>query len=208
MKIMRLFYEDKAARLHVREIARRVGLHGPSTHRYLSRLEEDGALASERDGNLKKYYVRKGANAYFLFEAFDLERYGRLPSIRRKAIRTYLDGLPEQPVFAVLFGSTAKETYKDGSDIDILLVTNRKIDTTGAEKEADALTGMIVSTFQMVYKEFLTELKMRDDEVVQSAIASGYPLMSHIRYYEALHHGRARSQQATGQSYIGGGDVA
>lgn len=208
MKIVRLFYEDKTTQLHVREIARRTGLHGPSVHRHLGSLEKDGILASEKDGNLKKYAVRNCAETYFLFEAFDLERFGRLPSIRRKAIRTYLGSLPEQPVFAVLFGSTAKGTYKDDSDIDILLVTNRAIDAKGAEKEADALAGIKVSTFQMVYGEFLAELKMRDDEVVQSAIASGYPLKDRIRYYEVLHHERVRAQQAAGRPSSGEGEDA
>ena len=57
----------------------------------------------------------------------------------------------------MLFGSTAKETYKEDSDIDILLVGNKKIQTKEAEKEVDALTAIRISTFQMTYKEFITE---------------------------------------------------
>ena len=102
------------------------------------------------------------------------------------AIKTYLDNLPENPVFAVLFGSTAKGTYKEDSDIDILIITNNKISAKKAQKEADALTAMKISTFQITYKDFLIDLKMKDDKVVQSAIISGYPLINHIQYYEVL----------------------
>ena len=127
---------------------------------------------------------------YFIFEAFDLERLEKLPSIRRNAIKTYLDNLPEKPVFAVLFGSTAKGTFKKDSDIDILIITNKKISAEKAEKETDALTAMKISTFQMTYKDFLTELKMKEDKVVQSAIKSGYPMINHIQYYEVLYNER------------------
>ena len=181
-KIMQLFYKDKTARLHLREIARQTKLHEPSVSRFLSNLEKEHILKSEKDGNLKKYSVKKGLRAYFMFE--------KLPSIRRNAIKTYLDNLPEKPAFAVLFGSTTKGTYKEDSDIDILIITNKKISAEKAEKETDALTAMKISTFQTTYEDFLTELKMKEDKVVQSAINSGYPLINHIQYYEVLYNER------------------
>ena len=185
-KIMQLFYRDRAVKLHLREIARQTELFEPSAYRFLNSLEKDRILKSEKDGNLKKYSVKQGIRAYFLFEAFDLERFEKLPSIRRNAIKTYWDSLPKKPVFAMLFGSTAKGTYKEDSDVDILLVTNNKINGEQAEKEVDALTGMKVNTFQISYKDFLTDLKMKEDKVVQSAIISGYPLINHIQYYGVL----------------------
>jgi len=189
-KVMQLFYKDKAVKLHLREIARQTELFEPSAYRFLNSLEKDQILRSEKDGNLKKYSIRKGLRAYFLFEAFDLENFEKLPSIRRNAIKTYLDNLPEKPMFAILFGSTAKGTYREDSDIDILLIANRKINPEQAEKEVNALTAMKMSTFQITYKDFLTDLKVKEDKVVQSAINSGYPLINHIQYYEALYNER------------------
>jgi len=69
-------------------------------------------------------------------------------------------------------------------------VTNNKISTKHAEKETDALTTMKISSFQIRYKDFLTELKMKEDKVVQSAINTGYPLINHIQHYEALYNER------------------
>ncbi len=189
-KIMQLFYKDKAAKLHLREIARQTKLFVPSVSRFLNSLEKDQILKSEKDGNLKKYSIKKTTRTYFLFEAFDLERFEKLPSIRRNAIKTYLENLPENPVFAILFGSTAKGTYKEDSDIDILLVTNSRISAEKAEKETNALTAMKASTFQITYKDFLIDQKMKEDKVVQSAINSGYPLMNHLQYYEVLYNER------------------
>ncbi len=189
-KIMQLFYKDKIVKLHLREIARQTKLYGPSVTRFLNCLEKDQVLNSEKDGNLKKYSIRKTSRTYFLFEAFDLERFEKLPNIRKNAIKSYFKNLPEKPVFAILFGSTAKGTYTDDSDIDILLVTNTKLHTEKAEKEANAITAMKISTFQIKYENFLIDLKMKEDKVVQSAINSGYPLINHIQYYEVLYDER------------------
>jgi len=183
-KIMQLFYKDKTRKLHLREIARQTKLHEPSVTRFLNALEKEQILKSEKDGNLKKYFVKQSKRAYLVFELFDLERFEKLSSIRKNSVKIYLDNLPEKPVFAILFGSTAKGTYKEDSDIDILIITNNKISAKEAEKEADAITAIKISTFQMNYKEFLIDLKMKEDKVVQSAIQSGYPLINHIQYYE------------------------
>jgi len=125
-----------------------------------------------------------------ILEIFDIERFEKLPGIRKRAIQEYLNKLPEKPVFAVLFGSTAKGTYTESSDIDILLVTNNAVSARDAEKEADVLTAIKISTFQMKYAEFLIELKMKEDQVVQSALQSGYPLINHIQYYGVLYNER------------------
>lgn len=189
-KIMHLFYKDRSAKLHLREIARQTKLHEPSVTRFLHALEKEQMLKSKKDGNLKKYSVKQSKRSYLIFASFDIERFEKLPSIRKNAIKMYIDNLPEKPVFAVLFGSTAKGTYKEDSDIDILIITNDKVSTKEAEKETDALTAMKISTFQIVYKDFVRDLKMKEDKVVQSAIQSGYPLLNHIQYYEVLYNER------------------
>jgi len=185
-KIMRLFYNNKTAKLHLREIARRSKLHEPSTTKFLSSLEQDKILKSEKDGNLKKFSIRKNNVSYFIFEMFDIEKLDKLPDIRRKSIHCYLEALPEKPIFAILFGSTAKETYNESSDVDILIVANKKIDVKMAEKEADALAGIKISSFQIDYRHFLKELRLKEDKVVQSAVNTGYPIINNVAYYEVM----------------------
>ena len=189
-KILQLFYANKSFKLHFREIARKTKLHEPSATRFLQKIEEEGLLKSQKDGNLKKFFIKKNKRTYLIFALFDIERFERLPDLRKKAIHYYFDKLREKPVFVILFGSTAKETYTKDSDIDILIVTNRHIETKEAEKETDALTSMRISTFQIEYGEFLRELKLRQDPLVQSALNSGYPLINHIFYYEVIHNER------------------
>ena len=182
-KIMNIFYKDKHINIHVRELSRRTGLEGPSITQPLKKLEKN-ILRAQKDGNLKKYSIQKTTQTSLLFQAFDIETINTLPRQRKQAIKHYLKTLEEQPIYAILFGSTAKGTYKQQSDIDILLVTNKKTNPKSAEEEVDALTGMKMSTFQITYKAFLKELKLQEDPVIQSAIKTGIPLTNHIKYYE------------------------
>ncbi len=122
---------------------------------------------------------------------FDVEKLEKLPQIRKQAVETYIKNLPKQPIFVILFGSTAKENYTKESDMDILLIANRKIDPKNAEKEADTLHAIKISTFQITYEAFIKELKLKEDKVIQSAIRTGYPIINQVRYYEVLDYERA-----------------
>ena len=188
-RVLRLFY-GAPEELHLREIARKTGLYGQSITRYLNQLEKDNILNSRKDANLRKYSLRKNKKVFSILAFFDVERFEKLPFARKNALKHYFSKLEQKPVFAILFGSTAKETFKDNSDIDLLLVTNRKLSTKEAEKEASALTAMKVSTFQITYAHFIQEIKLKSDPVVQSAIFSGYPIYNHIAYYEELNYER------------------
>lgn len=188
-KIMELFYKNKISRFHLREIARKTNMHEPSVTRFLNSLEKEGILKSEKDGNLKKYFIRRSSATYVLFTHFDIARLNSLPSIRRNAIKYYLDTLSEKPVIALVFGSTAKGIYREDSDIDVLIITNQKTEAKEAEKHAESLTGLRISTFQIKFVDFVRELKLKEDHVIQSAITSGYPITNHIYYYEMVYNG-------------------
>lgn len=185
-KILQLFYRNKKAQIHLREIARQTEMYEPSVTRCLACLEKEGILKSVSEGNMKKYSLQRNKKTYLFLTLFDIEKQEKLSKRRKEAIQIYFRKLSEKPVFAVLFGSTAKETYRDVSDIDVLIVTNKKTQTKEAEKEADALTAIKVSTFQLTYDEFLKEIKLKQDNVIQSAIYTGYPLLNHIAYYEVF----------------------
>jgi len=188
-KILSLFYKDKSVRLHLREIARRAGLNENSVTRFLKELEDSKILKSEKEGNLKKYFVVKSAKVYTIFQIMDLEKFEKLLSLRKRSIDYFLFKLSEQPVIVLLFGSTARETSSKDSDIDLLLIVNKKIETKEAEKYSESQTGIRISTFQITYEVFLKELKLKEDHVIQSALDTGYPIMNHLKFYQTINNG-------------------
>lgn len=182
-KIMKLFYIDKHAKIHLRDIARKTKFNENSVSRFLCQLEKDQILKSERDGNLKKYFIKRNFLTFSIFLLFDIKRFNRLPGVRKNTIHCFLKELEMQPVIVLLFGSTAKENFIRDSDIDLLLIMNNKIKTRNAEDYAESQTGLKVNCLQITYNDFIKEIKTKEDKVVQSAINSGYPLTNHLKYY-------------------------
>ncbi len=187
-KILTLFYQDKSAKIHLRDIARKTKLNENSAFRFLKELEKSRLLLSKKDGNLKKYELQKNEKVYSVLTYFDVLKLNKLPNLRKKAVFYFLDTLKEKPVIAFVFGSTAKNTYKEQSDIDILLIVNKKIDTKKSEDYTDAQTGIRVSCFQITIQEFIDELKLKRDHVIQAAINTGYPITNHIEYYRMIYN--------------------
>src|SRR3989344_5108775 len=162
-KILHIFYEHKDRRIYLLELARLTNLYGQSVTRYLNQLEEGNILKFEREGNLKKYSIRKNNETYSIFAYFDIENYDSLPQIKKTAIELFLDELEEQPIIAFLFGSTAKKSFKKDSDIDLFLITNKKINTEKAIYHVDAQTAQRISAFQITLRDFKKELKIKED---------------------------------------------
>ncbi len=189
-KILQVFHRRRNEKIHLRKLARETNMQGQGISRYLQELEKNKFLKSEKTGNLKQYSLQQNQQVYATLALFDIEKTQKLPLLRRNAITTYLNNLPQPPILALVFGSTAKETYKEESDIDILIITHEKLDTKKAEKEADALSSMKISTFQITFEEFKKELKLKEDKVIQSAITTGYPVLNQAYYYEVLNNER------------------
>ena len=188
-KILRLFYEDKKSSFHLRDIARKTKLYPNSVTRFLNQLEKEGILASKKDGNLKKYKIKKSEKLNNIFSSFDTERLNKLPLARKRAINYFLDKLREKPIIVLLFGSTAKETFRKDSDIDLLLIVNKKIDVDKANEYVNAQIGIKVNCFQMTYDEFKKEIKLKEDKVIQSALNTGYPIFNQMLFYEVYLNG-------------------
>jgi predicted nucleotidyltransferase len=189
-KILSLFYTDKNIQIHLRDIARKTKLNSNSAFRFLKDMEKQTILTSKKDGNLKKYSLAKNNVTYSLLTQSDILKFNNLPSIRRSAIASFLDVLKEKPIITLLFGSTAKNTYSQHSDIDMLLVVNKKIDLKDAISHVDAQTALRISAIQITFQELAEEIKLKNDKVIQSALYTGYPVTNHIAFYELMYNER------------------
>ncbi len=185
-KIMKIFYSDKERRIHLRGIAKETGMNENSVTRFLKKLEEGGILKYEMKGNLKNYGIVKKDLTFAIFSFFDVLRLEKVAERRKKAINYFQEELPSQPVITLIFGSTAKGSYKKSSDLDLLLIVNNEVDVDEAEKYSESQTGIKINCFQINYEDFLDEVKLKKDKTVQSAISNGFPINNHIKYYNAL----------------------
>lgn len=185
-RILRVFYREKLGAFHLREIARRTELNENSVTRFLKVMTEQKILKHIKEGNMKKYSIIKENMVFSLFSVFDAEEYEKLPSTRKRAVSAFYERLSEKPVFLILFGSVAKKTFKEDSDLDLLAVFNKKIEVRNAEEYAESQTGVKINCIKIEHDAFMNEIKTKKDKLIASAISSGYPLINHIKYYEEV----------------------
>ncbi len=185
-KILKIFYSNRNKPVHLREIARLACMNESTASLHLNNLVKDGIMKHASEGNLKKFYVSK---SYLpeIFPLFDQERMEKLPLLRKNAIKIYINSLENKPVLLIVFGSTAKGSFKEDSDLDLFEVFSIKRDAK-AEKFVEAQTGVHLQVFRLSEKDFLNELITKKDKVLQSALNSGFPAFNQKYFYEAVYH--------------------
>lgn len=185
-KILKIFYSNKNKPVHLREIARLSSMNESTASFHLKNLVKDGVMKHASEGNLKKFYVSK-SHLPEIFPLFDQERLEKLPLLRKNAIRMYIKSLENKPVLLITFGSTAKGTFKEDSDLDLFEVFSIKR-YAKAEKLVEAQTGVHLQVFRMNEKDFLSELIIKKDKVLQSALNTGFPVFNQKYFYEVVYH--------------------
>jgi len=188
-KILELFYKNKNQPLHLREIARQINLGESPATRHLNYLTKTQILKFKAEANLKKFYISQKQIPQ-IFPLYDIERFEELPLLRKNALKYYLYKLENKPILIVLFGSTAKGTFKEESDIDLIEVYNEKTNNKEAVKFAEAQTGLRINTIQITFKQYTEELKLKKDHVIQSGLETGFPVYNHQFFYEVLNNER------------------
>jgi len=185
--IFSLFYTNHNSPLHLREISRKIDLKESATSRHLNSLEYTHILKSQKEANLKKYHLTKQVIPK-IFPLFDEEKLENLPLIRKNAIKEYLKALQHKPLLLIVFGSTAKGTFTEESDIDLLHVSMKQTNIQEAKKHAEMLTGIKLQIFQMTEQDFYKELKLKQDNVIQAALTTGFPVFNAPYFYELMNY--------------------
>jgi len=180
-RMLRAFYQEKDKKFHLRELARKIKINESSISRHLNALIKNKVLTVEKEGNLKKFCLSKKL-VPVIFPILDKEKLESLPNMRKIAISDYLKKRKEKPLIAIVFGSTAKGTSKEDSDLDILLIGNIKKDTI-AINYVESQTGIKIQEFITDEDSFRLDLKLKKDAVLQSAISTGFPIFNAEYYY-------------------------
>lgn len=126
LKIMDAHLSNINIKTTASEIARKQKLNQKTVYLYLEKLRKEGVLESEEQGKNKLYQINK-ANKELVKQYFcSLEHlkttyfYIDNPKIKQMLQKI----LPKIRGITVIFGSYAKKTQKDISDLDILIIGN------------------------------------------------------------------------------------
>jgi len=135
-------------------------------------------LKKEKNKSNTFYSINYNNNlSLSILNLINMVKFQKLPFEKRKAIEDVI--VLSKPNLAILFGSTAKGNFTKQSDIDLLLVYNKKpkIDI----KEVTERYGVKINQIILEFKE----LDERN-ETIKHILKTGYPLIGYLYFYKTL----------------------
>ena len=190
-KILECFYRNRQKELYFSEILRETKLTQNTTLKHLKNLQTSNLLISTKKiGNTFYKINSKNSQIYSVFSYFDYKKFNELPSERKRAINEFIEKLKMKPLIALIFGSTAKGTFGKESDIDILLIFNKKeADDKKLKADIEAVTGAKIQTFMIDFDYFKEQIIKEEDKVITHAIKTGFAITGFDKFYKEVLNG-------------------
>ena len=119
-RVLGLIFGQPDRRFQSAELIRLAGSGTGAVHRQLQRLEKAGLVDVSREGNQKYYTARKDAPVFPELHGFVVKTVGIV-----EPLRAALAPVAGEIAFAFVFGSVANGSEHAGSDLDLLIVTDK-----------------------------------------------------------------------------------
>ena len=181
-KVYKAYFESKKNSLYFNEIKELSKLSDSSLTNTLNKLLKDNTVTQEKTKSNTFYKIKDKKLFALKFSEIAIHKFNELNIGVKTPLRNFLKNLPQEIYTIILFGSVSRKEERKESDIDLLIVTNKKIDITNNKKEAEITSKHPISLFQATVEEFL---KNKDDVIIQ-ARKTGFPIYKEQNFYEVL----------------------
>jgi len=187
-KILECFYRNRSKQLYFSEILRETKLTQNTTLKHLKNLQKNNLIISTKKiGNTFYKINPKNPQIYSVFSYFDYKKLNELPVTRKRAITEFLEKIKIKSLIILIFGSTAKGTFGKESDIDILLIYNKKeSEDANLKSDIEATTGTKIQTFIIDFDYFKEQLLRQENKVIIHAIKTGFVISGHDIFYKEV----------------------
>jgi len=180
LKIVDLLAKDVEKKFTINEIAKTLGEYYSFVHRTVNKLSKDDVVIKNKVGksylcslNLKN---EKTATLIQLSEIEKRENFYTTNKELKLILEDFTKTLESQHkniITVILFGSYAKGTATKESDIDILLISNEKIEIEKVIKGIYAKYGKEIMPIVMTQNDFK---KQKDKAVITEMVKNHYVL--------------------------------
>jgi predicted nucleotidyltransferase len=172
LKILGLYSDDYTKSLHLRAIARETQVDVKAVQLQLKRLEKMNIFSSVLKGRNKEYRLNLG-NSITKYYMVMAETLARIIYLRNFLIKKIVDEIGNKiDGIIILFGSFAKGNATKESDVDLLVISEKKPSRLVAQEAGD-LVARTISIKSMSRKQFSNGLEEKDplvNEIISNHI--------------------------------------
>jgi predicted nucleotidyltransferase len=162
VKILDYFFLNPQKKRYINELADIIEVDVGNLFRKLKELESEGIFSSESQGNQKYYFLNKNYPLLKELKKIFEAKYGLTNILKEKLLQ--LKNLRE----AYIFGSYAKDSLQQESDIDVLLIGNHSsIEAQKLIIPIQKTIGREVNVIDITKQDF-DERKKRKDEFINN----------------------------------------
>ena len=181
-KIYQAYFESKKSTLYFNEIKELSKLSDSSLTNTLNKLLKDNVVTQEKTKSNTFYKVKDKKLFALKFSEIAIRQFNNLNVGVKVPLRNFLKNIPKETYTIVLFGSASKKEEQKESDIDMLIVTHKKIDLKENKKEGEITSKHPISLFQTTTDQFIQN---KDDVIIQ-ARKTGFPIYKEQNFYEVM----------------------
>ena len=160
VKVLGYYFLNPERRQYINELADVLEVDPGNLFRKLKELEQEGVLLSEMVGNQKYFFLNKKYPLLKELEKVFSSKYGVVNLLKEKIKK--IKGLKS----AFIFGSYAKDSFQQESDIDLLLVgSHSPLEAKRAILPLQKNLGREINIVDMTAREFESRKKKKDEFV-------------------------------------------
>lgn len=169
LNIMKLFFESPAKEFNVREVARILKINPATASTYLKKFEKAGILKYKKQRILDLYRADLDSDRYR-----DLKVYYQIRKLKECGLIESLNKFYIKPAI-VLFGSCAYGMDTETSDIDLVVISEKKQDFP-EQKKFENILGKEIQIFTV------KDIKDLKNKHLINNVMSGIIIQGEIRW--------------------------
>lgn len=181
-KIYGVYLELKEGKLYFNRLKDYSRLSHSSLQNVLDKLVKNKILSLEKTKSNTFYEIKNKKLFSLKFSEIAMDKFENLNIEVKVPLKNFLREMPNHIFTIVLFGSASRKEQKKESDIDLLIVEDKKTDFEKLKEEINNVSNYPLSIFKCTTEQFY---KNKDPVIIQ-ARKTGFPIYREQNFYEAI----------------------
>ena len=175
-KVFEAYLKLKEVQLYFSQLKEYSKLSNSSLQNVLNKLTLQKILEINKTKSNIFYKIKNKKYIGLKFSEIAMNKFEDLNIEIKSPLRNFLQSMPKYVYTVVLFGSASKKQEKKESDIDILVVSDKKINVDVKK---------IVSNYPISYFKCSISQFFKEDHLIIQA-KKGFPIYKEQNFYEAI----------------------